>query len=243
METKPGLKTTEFWITIVAKLAGLLAAFGFFTPEQVDAITQASVQLGGVIVMMLAAFGYSVSRGQAKKGMKPDDPQVPVPGLTSGVNGSAGFITMRLLVLVLAMFMVVALAFGCAGDRPTVCNDPGADKSFICSTMGEAGIIPEDVDPVIVAVNIRLIQDGVYKKADVYAVLDAAEMYLSDSMATYRALANLVLKEAQGVPELLILSPFLTYLDSTRWISAFDRDLLLTHIQHHRDWLKGVQLE
>ncbi len=73
METKPGYKTTEFWLTVIAKVIALLAALGVFTPEQASAVTKASVQLAGVAGMVAAAFGYSLSRGTAKKGIKPTE--------------------------------------------------------------------------------------------------------------------------------------------------------------------------
>lgn len=68
MEIKPGYKTTEFWVTIVAKVIALLAALGVFTPEQVSAVTRAITQLVGVVGVVVAAFGYSVARGSVKKG-------------------------------------------------------------------------------------------------------------------------------------------------------------------------------
>lgn len=57
----PGYKTTEFWMTVVASLVGLAMASGAF-PE--------AGPLGRVLGMVAAAlstFGYSVSRGIAKK--------------------------------------------------------------------------------------------------------------------------------------------------------------------------------
>jgi len=72
METKPGYKTTEFWVTVAAKVVALLAALGVFTPEQASTVTQAVVQLGGVVGMVAASFGYSIARGSAKKGVKPE---------------------------------------------------------------------------------------------------------------------------------------------------------------------------
>jgi hypothetical protein len=67
MEPKAGYKTTEFWIAILTKVAGMAAVLGVFSPEQADAITQAVTQLGGLIAMVGASFGYSLSRGNSKK--------------------------------------------------------------------------------------------------------------------------------------------------------------------------------
>ncbi len=65
---KAGIKTTEFWISMGAAIVGVVAASGFFTPDQASTITNAITQLGGIITTVAAAFGYSISRGMAKKG-------------------------------------------------------------------------------------------------------------------------------------------------------------------------------
>jgi hypothetical protein len=66
METKPGYKTTEFWVAILTKLAGMAALLGVFSPEQAAGIEQAITQGAGLIAMVAASFGYSISRGKAK---------------------------------------------------------------------------------------------------------------------------------------------------------------------------------
>lgn len=59
---KPGYKTSEFWLTVVAQILGLAAASGAFTPES-------SVgKLIGLGVSVLATLGYQYSRGVAKAG-------------------------------------------------------------------------------------------------------------------------------------------------------------------------------
>lgn len=67
---KPGIRTTEFWISTTVAFVGFLATTGLFTPVQADALTAAIPQLGGLISMVAAAFGYSLSRGKAKGGEK-----------------------------------------------------------------------------------------------------------------------------------------------------------------------------
>ena len=71
METKPGIKTTEFYVTIAAQILSILALLGVFTPEQADAIGKAIPQLVGIAGVVASAFGYSIARGQAKIGVKP----------------------------------------------------------------------------------------------------------------------------------------------------------------------------
>ena len=59
-KTKPGLKTTEFWLSLAAAIASFVVAQGFISDDQLSAV----VAVAGPIV---AAFGYSISRGLAKK--------------------------------------------------------------------------------------------------------------------------------------------------------------------------------
>ena len=63
METKPGYLTTEFWITVLTGAYMALNATGVVDqiPDKYSALALAI--LGGA---------YSVARGQAKSGVKPD---------------------------------------------------------------------------------------------------------------------------------------------------------------------------
>ena len=64
---KNGWKTTEFWVSIAACLAGIGSTMGVFTPEQASTTVQGIAQIGGVFAMVAAAFGYNISRGNAKR--------------------------------------------------------------------------------------------------------------------------------------------------------------------------------
>jgi len=64
---KPGYKTTEFWISVLTAGVGVVAAAGGFTPDQVTAVGDLITTGGGLIAAALAAFGYAISRGLAKK--------------------------------------------------------------------------------------------------------------------------------------------------------------------------------
>lgn len=60
-EVKPGYKTTEFWLTVVAGLVGFAYASG--------AVGESTTlyQALGVVSTVLGALGYTISRGIAKK--------------------------------------------------------------------------------------------------------------------------------------------------------------------------------
>jgi len=62
---KTGARTTEFWITLAAQVAGM---FALFTGADVGAEAEEAVRLGGGLVAAVSALGYAISRGLAKKG-------------------------------------------------------------------------------------------------------------------------------------------------------------------------------
>lgn len=66
LETKPGYKTTEFWITVTAGAASMIGGVvGILPPEW------------AVIAGALSAGLYTISRGLAKQGI---DPNLPTGG-------------------------------------------------------------------------------------------------------------------------------------------------------------------
>lgn len=71
-ETKPGVYTTEFWLTILTVLSGALIALG-------------DIDIGGLpewvgpIFAVAGVIGYAISRGLAKNGV-PQVVTVPPPG-------------------------------------------------------------------------------------------------------------------------------------------------------------------
>lgn len=63
---KPGYKSTEFWVTVLVQVVGVIAALGLVTPDQSDTLVKAVIQGGGIIGMLLSAFGYAKSRAAVK---------------------------------------------------------------------------------------------------------------------------------------------------------------------------------
>jgi len=59
-ETKPGYKSTEFWLATAATLCGILYASGLIAPES------GGDKVLGLVAGVLASLGYSISRGVAK---------------------------------------------------------------------------------------------------------------------------------------------------------------------------------
>lgn len=62
MNLKAGIKTTEFWLSVIALLVGVFLASGVLPAEHW------AVRIAGALAAALAALGYSRSRGIAKGG-------------------------------------------------------------------------------------------------------------------------------------------------------------------------------
>jgi len=65
METKPGYKTTEFWLSTVATVIGFLLASGLLEGQEADSWVMKVV---GGVVAVLTALGYNASRAKVKSG-------------------------------------------------------------------------------------------------------------------------------------------------------------------------------
>ena len=57
---KPGVKSTEFWVTVSLSVLGALMASGLLAPDG------SASQVVGAVISAGAAMGYNVSRGLAK---------------------------------------------------------------------------------------------------------------------------------------------------------------------------------
>lgn len=61
MEQKPGWKTTEFWLALIAVIAGALPSSGLFATDST------ALKVCGLVVSVLAALGYGAMRGSIKR--------------------------------------------------------------------------------------------------------------------------------------------------------------------------------
>lgn len=67
---KPGGKTTEFWLTVIAQVLPALAIFGVLTGEEVETLNQAIVEavkvLGVLVAALVPIWRYIESRTKVK---------------------------------------------------------------------------------------------------------------------------------------------------------------------------------
>lgn len=71
MNIKPGWQTTEFWMTIVSSIAGMLTLFGVVTKEEADSIVvlvQSLVTASiGLALAVAPIIAYIKSRAEIKR--------------------------------------------------------------------------------------------------------------------------------------------------------------------------------
>lgn len=73
MEQKPGVKTTEFWIAVLAQLIPLLVMFGVLTADEgsvlADAVSRAVAAVVALIAAVWPIVEYIKSRTAVKQAM------------------------------------------------------------------------------------------------------------------------------------------------------------------------------
>jgi len=99
MPVKNGFLTSEFYITLIVQIVGVMAALGYLTPEVAETWQKAAVQIGGLIAQVVSAAYYAWGRqnikaATAKECLEPGEPKKP-----KGVE----VVSVSLIVLALAV--------------------------------------------------------------------------------------------------------------------------------------------
>ena len=68
METKPGYKTTEFWLSLVGALTGIAVLLGYLTPEESDTLNSNITSVIGGVLTVISTVGYALARAKTKTG-------------------------------------------------------------------------------------------------------------------------------------------------------------------------------
>lgn len=64
---KPGIKTTEFWVTLGSALIMVLTAAGIFTSDAAQAVTESWTGIVGAVGTVIVSGTYIFSRATIKK--------------------------------------------------------------------------------------------------------------------------------------------------------------------------------
>ena len=65
-DVKPGWKTTEFWLSIVTAVLGIVVMLGYITPEQSTTLGTAISSIVGGVMTVISTIGYALSRAKTK---------------------------------------------------------------------------------------------------------------------------------------------------------------------------------
>lgn len=66
MPVKNGFLTSEFYVTLIVQIVGVLAALGYLSPDAADIWEKAAVQIGGLLAQVVSAAYYNWSRKNVK---------------------------------------------------------------------------------------------------------------------------------------------------------------------------------
>ncbi len=64
---KPGVKTTEFYLTIASSIVGLLVTLGYLSPQQGDELVKAIVAIIGGVLTISSVLLYLYGRFKLKQ--------------------------------------------------------------------------------------------------------------------------------------------------------------------------------
>jgi hypothetical protein len=111
--TKPGWKTTEFWLGTILKLFGMAVGAGYIAPD-----SPTVVKVAGFAITALSYLGYTVSRTQVKKsGATALDGQVLDTNVAVTTSSQAGFVRLPLLIAITLVLAVAGVfASGCTNN-------------------------------------------------------------------------------------------------------------------------------
>lgn len=84
--TKPGIKTTEFWMTLAANIVGILLLTGIFTPVAAAAYLILAEKVCGLLIIAVPLGLYIYSRIKAKLFTVSDIPWDQVAGIVENIN-------------------------------------------------------------------------------------------------------------------------------------------------------------
>jgi hypothetical protein len=137
--------------------------------------------------------------------------------------------------LILSILVVFAVS-GC-GTMPSVCDKAPAGESVLCDLSKQHDLNLEQIGTLVMVLNLRAIKNGSYSAQEASFVLED----IRDSLRVPTSavdLKNLILAYVVDYPELILLSPYFSTLDTPRILTQRDRDMLTAWIDQQLALLK-----
>ena len=72
-KTKPGIKTTEFWVSISTAISGLLLTLGWIGPDAQTQFPEAVGKVAGGLITIVSIVSYTWSRTKVKEPSKSNE--------------------------------------------------------------------------------------------------------------------------------------------------------------------------
>lgn len=120
--------------------------------------------------------------------------------------------------------LICALAlFSCQTPKSVCDNLTG--PSLLCSLSDKAGVRLETVGDLIMVVNLRAIKHGAYTAEAAANVLYAFKPFLEPGMAASE-LKHLILSNAGEFPELILVTPYISLLETSDTLTVADIGML-----------------
>jgi hypothetical protein len=140
-------------------------------------------------------------------------------------------------ILILAILALFACSTVGLQKPVSVCDSTRLGDSVLCDLANQYDLHLETVGDLLLIINLRAIQKGSYKPSDALEVLGDIETLLALSPSP-DDLKSLVAYHVIAYPELILLSPYLSYMNVPTPITAKDADMLRWWIGKNRELLK-----
>lgn len=144
---------------------------------------------------------------------------------------------MKKAFLLLAILALAACSTLGLQKPPSVCDSIKPGDSVLCDLAGKFDLHLETAGDLFAIINLRAIKSGAYEAADALKVLDDIGHMLNAPVSP-AGLRGLVLAYVSDYPELILLSPYLSYMDVPTPITGKDVDMLRWWIERNRRLLQ-----
>jgi hypothetical protein len=142
----------------------------------------------------------------------------------------------------LFILAVCLTLFSCAGlpKQKSVCDDM-IEPSVLCELAGKYDIRLETAGDIILVVNLRAIKLGAYEQYQAARFFNDLKHELNTSPVAAADLKKWVLQHVAEIPELLLVSPYLTYMETPQLLTNKDIEMLNWWIDYNLQFVEEGQ--